>query len=224
VARGFGLLATNTISQGDTREVGLDQLRDAGWEIYRAVKSTPWPGSATLEIAKVWTINQPWRGQHILESRPVPGITTSLEPKSRSSGKPFRLASNADQSFQGSIPLGGGFTLAPKEAHALIAKDPGNDAILLPFLNGKDLSGSPTQTPSRWVINFFDWSEQRARRHHDAFRIVEEKVRPVRASNPRGPRRERWWQYAERAPRLYAAIDGFERVLVIAQTSPGTST
>lgn len=41
-----GLLATNTIAQGDTREVALDAMTDDGWRIYRAVKSVQWPAVA----------------------------------------------------------------------------------------------------------------------------------------------------------------------------------
>ncbi|MGX7829886.1 hypothetical protein ACTG9Q_32935, partial [Actinokineospora sp. 24-640] len=37
--------------------------------------------------------------------------------------------------------------------------------------------------------------------------------------NNRPARRDRWWQYAERAPRLYAAIADFDRVLVVALVS-----
>ena len=43
-ARSLGYLATNTIAQGDTSEVGLTQIIDAGWKIHRAVSSTTWPG------------------------------------------------------------------------------------------------------------------------------------------------------------------------------------
>ena len=28
---------------------------------------------------------------------------------------------------------------------------------LFPYLNGEDLNTRPDQSPSRWVINFFDW-------------------------------------------------------------------
>ena len=58
-ARSLGFLATNTIAQGDTSEVGLTQIIDAGWKIHRAVSSTTWPGDATLEIAKVWATAHP---------------------------------------------------------------------------------------------------------------------------------------------------------------------
>ena len=41
----LGLLATNTIAQGDTREVGLDQLANDNYIINRAVPAE-WPGGA----------------------------------------------------------------------------------------------------------------------------------------------------------------------------------
>ncbi|MET9686851.1 type IIL restriction-modification enzyme MmeI, partial [Streptomyces coeruleorubidus] len=37
--------------------------------------------------------------------------------------------------------------------------------------------------------------------------------------NNRKVRRERWWQYAERAPMLYQAIKGLDRILVVALVS-----
>ena len=43
-AESFGFLATNTIAQGDTSEVGLTQIIDNDWTIHRAVPSSPWPG------------------------------------------------------------------------------------------------------------------------------------------------------------------------------------
>jgi hypothetical protein len=50
----FGFLATNTIAQGDTREVGLDQLTANGFVIPQAIPSCPWPGTASLEVAHIW--------------------------------------------------------------------------------------------------------------------------------------------------------------------------
>jgi hypothetical protein len=56
----MGLLATNTISQGDTREVGLEQLESNGYSIPYAVASRKWPGKANLEVAYVWLRNGAW--------------------------------------------------------------------------------------------------------------------------------------------------------------------
>ncbi len=57
----FGLIATNTIAQGDTREVGLEQLEQRQFSIPRAIPSRPWPGDATLEVAHVWIRNGMWK-------------------------------------------------------------------------------------------------------------------------------------------------------------------
>ena len=85
VSRSLGYLATNTIAQGDTSEVGLTQIIDTGWKIHRAISSTAWPGQANLEIAKVWATAHTWSGQHLLDGRPVVGIDEMLYPTSRSS-------------------------------------------------------------------------------------------------------------------------------------------
>ena len=42
----IGLIATNTIGQGDTRELGLDFIAHKGGEIYKATNNHPWPGMA----------------------------------------------------------------------------------------------------------------------------------------------------------------------------------
>jgi hypothetical protein len=152
-----GIIATNTIAQGDTREVGLDQIVDIGWSIYRAEKSQPWPGTASLEVSLVWvghTMKDEWC---VLDGRIIPTITPSLDPERSVRGNPYRLAANANQSFQGSVILGTGFILEPDEAEALLAKDPRNKAILFPFLNGEDLNSRWDCSASRWVINFHDW-------------------------------------------------------------------
>jgi hypothetical protein len=49
-----GLVATNTICQGDTREVGLDQLVEKkGVKLYRGVATAKWEGKASLEVSHV---------------------------------------------------------------------------------------------------------------------------------------------------------------------------
>lgn len=218
VSEGFGFLATNTISQGDTREVGLDQLLERKWTIRRAVKSTPWPGAATLEVAKVWC-HRAVQGDAVLDGTSVVAITSSLDPVGRVTGKPYRLAENAGRSFQGSNILGLGFTMSPAQAQALMEQDQRNKDVLFPYLNGEDLNTSPTHQASRWVINFRDWPLEKASEYPSCLSIVEAKVKPERDKVNRKARRERWWQFAERAPRLYAAIEGRARTLCRALTS-----
>ena len=136
-----GLLATNTVAQGDTRENGLDQLVAAGFVIRAAVKSTPWPGEATLEVSTVHMARGKWRGPLFLTSRQVPSISSSLD--TGSDARPHRLKANEGKSFQGSNVLGLGFTMSPDEAREWIKKDPHNAHVLHPYLNAGLLTHAP---------------------------------------------------------------------------------
>src|SRR5436305_14950482 len=111
------------------------------------------------------------------------------------------------------------FVLEPEEAQRLIDKDPRNKDVLFPYLVGQDLNSHPDQSPSRWVINFFDWPIEKAMTYPDCFRIVEEKVKPERAVNTDRRRREIWWQFTRPTLDLYKTIAGMERVLVLSLVS-----
>jgi hypothetical protein len=217
--RRTSIIATNTIAQGDTREVGLDQAIAQGWTVYRAVKSQPWPGTAAVQVSLLWIGRAAEDETLVLDETVVRGITPSLDARSRVTGNPHRLVANRGQSFQGSIVLGMGFVLPPERAQELIERDPRNKDVLFPYLNGEDLNSRPDCSASRWVINFHDWPEERARSYPEVFDIVERDVKPVRMTNNRPARRDRWWQYAERAPSLYESIAGLDRVLVVALVS-----
>lgn len=216
------LIATNTLWQGDSREVSLDRLVGQGVTIRRATKSRPWPtSSAALEVCVVNTDRQPPFPTAVIElnGNRVPGITTSLDIRSRVTGNPRRLAANAGISFQGSNVLGLGFTMAPDEATALIEKDKRNREVLFPYINGQDLNSRPDCSGSRFVINFHDWPEARARAYPECYDQALRLVKPERDRNNRKVRRERWWQFAERAPNLYSAISGSARVVAITRVS-----
>jgi len=221
-----GIIATNTIAQGDTREVGLDQAVEHGWQVYRAVKSQPWPGTASLEVSLLW-VGQTQEGEVFhLDGHPVPGISASLDPKSRVTGNPHRLVANAGKSFQGCIVLGQGFVLETTRARELIDRRPRNKDVLFPYLNGEDLNSRPDCSASRWVIDFNDWPLERARSYPEVFAIVDRLVRPERQrTKPDGsfvlrrPLPDRWWQYADKRPALRNTVANLNRVLAIALVS-----
>lgn len=226
----FGLVATNTISQGDTRSTGLEHLEKNACSITRAVSSRPWPGTANLEVSYVWGRRGRWAGDFVLDESPVVGISSFLTLPTSISGNPFRLKKNTGNSFIGSYVLGMGFVLEPAEAQRLIAKDPRNKEVLFPYLNGEDLNSRPDQTPSRWVLNFFDWPIEKATTYTDCFQIVEEQVKPERTRTKklddgtlvfalRSPLPQKWWIYADKRPDLYRTIAGMKRVLGKALTS-----
>ena len=219
VAGSIGLLATNTIAQGDTREVGLDRLLDSGRSIYRATKSRVWPGEASLEVAIVWLLRDHWNGPRLLDGNPVGLITSFLEAGGRRRGAPFRLDATRGKLHIGSYINGIGFAITPDEAHELIRLDARNSEVLAPYLGGEDLNKTSRHEASRWVINFQDWPLERAEEYPDCLAIVVERVRPERERVRRAQYRERWWQFAERQASLYRAVASLNRTLALTRVS-----
>jgi len=218
----LGLIATNTIAQGDTREVGLDAMVEDGFTITRAIQSRSWPAaSANLEYAAVWGTRATIPGSvlRVVNESAVRDISTLLEAGGRIMGKPKSLEANRRIAFQGCIALGDGFVLEPVEAEAWITADPRNREVLFPYLNGEDLNSNPESNPSRWIIDFNARSLEEASSYPAALDRVERLVKPARQENNRAARRERWWKYAENAPGMRAAIADLEQVLVIGLTS-----
>jgi N-6 DNA Methylase len=218
----LGLIATNTIAQGNTREVGLDQMVENGFTIARAVQSRSWPTStASLDYAAVWgTLD------HLADSVPricddVPSrrITAQLEPGGRVAGKPVRLVENASIAFQGCILLGTGFVIEASEARAWITSDVVNAEVLSPYLVGDDVNSRADFTASRWVIDFFGRTLEQAHRYSLPLDRVRRTVKPERDRNSRKARRDKWWLFAEAAAGMRAAIADLENCIVIRQTS-----
>lgn len=224
----FGLIATNTIGQGDTRSTGLRWICTHGGEIYAATRRVKWPGLAAVMVSAVHVCRGAWVGSRRLDGREVSFISAFLF-EGGGHEDPHVLVANAGKSFQGSIVLGMGFTFDDTdksgaanpiaEMHRLIAKDPRNGERIFPYIGGEEVNTSPAHAHHRYVINFGEMKEEEARRWPDLMKIVEAKVKPERDLQNRPALRERWWHYAEKRPGLTAAIAGLERVLVVARTT-----
>jgi len=75
----LGLVATNTIRQGDTRATGLRPIREAGGTIYDAVRRMKWPGEAAVVIATIHIAKapEPMAGSQTLRSRMASGVASA---------------------------------------------------------------------------------------------------------------------------------------------------
>ncbi|KGC30595.1 Eco57I restriction-modification methylase domain-containing protein [Burkholderia pseudomallei] len=201
---GFGLLAVNTIAEGDTRQVGLEAMVQTGALIHAAYPNEPWPGKAAVVTSRVHLRKGPWNGARNILGRQVAFISAYLSEHEEWS--PKRLSANENIAFSGSYVLGMGFVLEPEEAQHMLAADRRNSEVLFPYMNGEDLNSDPEQRPSRWAINFWDWPEDRARMYSVPWRRLEALVKPERQANNRAVYRQYWWQHAEKRPALYHAI------------------
>lgn len=220
----YGMLATNSIAQGDTREVGLDQLEAEGFQIYRAFSSLKWPGKANLHVAIVWSTRNKWRGSCQLNDTRISEIPTLLSTEVVGDKKPFRLQCNKSLSFQGSNIRGRGFILSTDEKERLVHENSKNADVIFGYLTGEDINNSPQQSSDRYVINFFDWEEGKARKYNGPFQRVQTLVLPERKRIKHKGSREKcvrhFWRYDSQAKKLYKTIKGRDKVLVTARVSP----
>lgn len=161
----FGLIATNTIGQGDTRDTGLAAILAEGGVIARATRRLKWPGEAAVVVSVVHVAKGAAQSP-ILDGRKARRISAYLV-EGNLDRAPARLVANGRKAFVGSYVLGIGFTFddaaaAKGEAEslatmrALIAKDPRNAERISPFIGGEEVTTSPTHAFHRFVIDFFD--------------------------------------------------------------------
>lgn len=217
----MGLIATNTIAQGDTREAGLARLLAREAVIYDARDSLKWEtGDAAVTVSTVHlSSGRPCEFvRPRLDGVPQPVINSRLRPTPERAA-PQRLEQNGQLSFQGSIVLGMGFTLTPEEREALVAKDPKNGERIKPYLGGQEVNSSPTHDFHRYVIDFGAMSLEEAERWPDLIEIVRREVKPDRDRQKRKALRERWWQFADKRPGLYEVLNGRTRCLVTSRVS-----
>jgi hypothetical protein len=223
----LGMITTNTIAQGDTREIGLDVILGLDGTIIRATPTKKWPGDASLEVAQIWLRRGPWLGSHYLNESRVQSIDSYLSGGSRDrTGVPYRLAANKGLACEGSKPMGIGFVITDLEAAELLTKSAKNKEVVFRYINGEDFTSSPTQEPSRWIINFFDWSEAKARHYTDCWSIIDDRVKPYRQERNgdgafvrRSPLPQKYWLYGDSRTDFYAGIQGLRRIIVAPQTS-----
>ena len=161
----MGLIATNTIGQGGTRGTGLRWICRDGGEIYGAFTRYNWPGQAAVVVSILHVLKGRFAGPRRLNGRFVEQITAFLF-HTGGHDDPVRLEANADQSFQGSIVLGMGFTFddtdkkgvasSLAEMERLIETDARNGELIFPYIGGQEVNTSPTHSHHRHVINFGD--------------------------------------------------------------------
>lgn len=167
----FGLIATNTIRQGDTRETGLARILAEGGTIFRAVSRYRWEGEAAVVVAQVFVAKGVSVEMPVLDGRPVRRISAYLM-EGDLDGSPAALRENAGKAFIGSFLLGMGFTFddvnAAKgkasplaEMRRIVMADPRNATVIKPYLGGEEINNSPTFSHHRYVIDFADWPLQR---------------------------------------------------------------
>jgi hypothetical protein len=220
ISRSFGFLATSRIAEGDTREAGLDVLTQKGWCIYRAQRKCPWPGSASVEIAKVWAATI-WHGAATLDDHQVRAITSDLNEVTGIIGTPFALLENAGLAFAGCKVDCLGFLLEEAVAREMLARDLKNALVVRPYLTCEDFNDDPEQRAQRWVIDFADRTANEAMEFSAPWEHVEREVEPIVTKKGGGYASwaAHWWQFWRVRANMRTAISSLPTVLVIGEIS-----
>ena len=228
IGSALGLIATNTIGQGDTRTTGLRQICRDGGTIFSARRRVKWPGLAAVVVSIVHVAKGMNFGEKLLDNRSVHTITAYLFYRG-SNENPFSLGENVSLAFHGSKIYGSGFTFddtgmdgsvtSVTQMHRLIHAQPRNQEVIFPYMGGDEVNTSPTHQHDRYVINFGDRTEAECRQNWPKLMaIVEAKVRPERMAG--SLRDYPWWMYERIRPELYASIAPLQRVLVVCRHQP----
>jgi len=185
----FGLIATNTIRQGDTRQSGLRWICvRGGGTIYAARRRHKWAGAAAVVVSVVWVVKGAMPAPFDLDGKSAPIITAYLFHDGGHEN-PAVLLANAGRSFIGSYVLGMGFTFDDTdkkgvtnpvaEMERLITKDPHNAERIFPYIGGEEVNDSPTHAHNRYVINFADFPLRREKIDDKSWLRADEKQRDV---------------------------------------------
>jgi hypothetical protein len=245
-----GLVGTANIRSGDTRKNTLDYIIDHGGVITEAVAAQPWSGDATVEVSIVNWIKGTYEGPRTLwlsratVKMEVDEITGSLSAETDlRDAKKLNVNRRPQVIFQGQTPQHRKFVLSPKEAQAMVERNPKNASALFPYLIGKELNR--TGEPSRFVIDI-DADDvmvaeamapnafEHVKKHvlpdrEELVRKEAERNRELREADPNTnlnwERRDfmaTWWQLWRRRADMLDAINGLDRYIALSRVAVWT--
>jgi hypothetical protein len=243
-----GLVATNSIRQGDTRKCTLDYIVDHGGTLIEAVSTQPWSGDAVVHVSLVnWTkgkYDRPkvlWvdNGKTRLE---LPELTSALNPNTDlRKAVPLGINRRPQRCFQGqtsgAVPA---YELDAAAAHVLSSSSPGDAAVIHPYVGGEQLLHSnPLET---FVIDvpYSDADEAWKRapavmEHLEQHALPDRKEKAAREAennrerlkaNPnakldlsRAKHLDSWWTHWRRRGKLMAELESLDRYIAVTRTS-----
>ena len=214
--RFIGLITTNSISQGHSRESGLDIfLSNNNNSINFVHRNIKWPGVANVEVSLFVMYKGKWVGDILLDNKRVEKINSHFDDE-QIQINPEHLFSMKNISFQGSVVLGEGFYLTEEEALKIINTNSIYSNVLIKRIGGAEINNSYDQASNDWIINFFELVESEVKSKYPlCYEIVFNKVKPERDKVKRDTYRNKWWQFAEKGINLYNKISVNKKVMVV---------
>ena len=210
-----GFVATNSI-RSSSSNIPLTELNQR-FPIFDAWSDLPWVVEGAAVRVAIFSAGQSGSTQRRLDGKLVEEISSSLAVDTF---KVTKLGGQADAIFRGPPKIG------PFDIDGEIARkwlkmptNPNgktNSCVLRPLWIANDIVRRPSD---RWIIDFADMSEMDAALFDAPFKHTLTHVKPVRDTNRRTMRRERWWHHGETVPALRKAMSAVARVIVTPMVS-----
>jgi SAM-dependent methyltransferase len=238
-----GLVATNSVREGNSKIASLDYVVNNGGTIIEAVSSQKWTGTAQVDVSIVDWIKGRTNDPKVLvlpdgTSETLTYIGPTLSTHVDLTGAlPLAANRKPKRCFQGQTPGHDAFVLDPATA-ILLASGPDAADVIRPFMTGKELNGSGT--PERFVIDFSHPTKALAEKAAPAaFDHLKTNVLPHRqakadkeradnaavlTSNPKAKVNrhneqflDHWWHQAWRRPELLSSIANLDRYIALSR-------
>jgi hypothetical protein len=213
----FGLIATNTISETDTRVNGLEAILEQGGIIFNADTSVEWPGQATVVVSVICVAKAMAGIEARLDGAPCERITSGL-----SMGLDFsrivKLQPVARFSA-GVVLYGESFIRKDSELAMLREKNPGIAPFLRPYVNGDVLNGIPDDSSNLYVVDFGEREESEIHGCEDILESLKVSVGEERKDQTHQIHETRNWLHWDKRTEFMTFASQLPRLLVCSTPS-----
>jgi hypothetical protein len=152
-------------------------------------------------------------GLFVLDNAEVEGIDTALTESTIPIADVPVLPANTGRAFQGFLP-GAKFDITVEEARTILAaQDAHYEDVVLPYLDGRDITRTIDQSPTRYTIDFGQTSLERAMGYPAALEILREQAQEAREQSTSYHRNPRWWQFLWPRPEFRSAVCNLGRFI-----------
>jgi hypothetical protein len=221
------LIATTTISQGDSRDVGLRHLLENGTFIYYADTDVDWPGKASVIISLVGFSKSSFPNCEILlNNNRVTKINSELL-EGCDNDFPSVIAGNKNLFKEGFRFYGRGFIFQntaggiPVSELVGLLDNPHYSELLHPVVGGAEILETAQLVPTRYVIDCEHLGENELlNKYPKLHSLMLSYVFPERQSANMESRRKFWWKYGGSSGPLRTIMDSKSMVLVHPYMSP----
>ena len=210
-----GLVGTNSVSQNRGRDASLNYIVENEGVIFDAVSTQDWPGEASVDVSIVNWVKAPEvpPATTMLDGQEVDGIDTALRASTIPNADVPRLPLNAGIAFQGYLP-GAAYDIPVERARELLDLDDAPyDDVVKPYLDGRDITRTIDQRPTRYTIDFGQMTLEDAMRYPAALEVVREQAKEAREGSNSYSRNPHWWQFLWPRPDFRRAATDLPRFI-----------